>query len=177
MAPGPENPYSDQNIRFPIPYFRPDSQNVYPISDPVMCGKFGNCQQIYGVRDFVTPQTMFVSFFFAINVHGSTRYCKNGIPGQIDGIYTLFQTKMAKSIPYFRLEVLENETLFGGTYLYGLYMEYLPATFDHAWFVCADQNWSQININWSEWHGNLTHLFWEQSTHCFCGFFFYRTAK
>ena len=39
---GPENPYpiSDQNIRFSIPYFRPDSQNVYPISDPVMCGKF-----------------------------------------------------------------------------------------------------------------------------------------
>ena len=44
VPPGPENPYpiSDQNIRFSIPYFRPDSQNVYPISDPVMCGKFGN---------------------------------------------------------------------------------------------------------------------------------------
>ena len=46
VPPGPENPYpiSDQNIRFSIPYFRPDSQNVYPISDPVMCGKFGNSQ-------------------------------------------------------------------------------------------------------------------------------------
>ena len=44
VPPGPENPYpiSDQNIRFSIPYFRPDSQNVYPISDPVMCGKFDN---------------------------------------------------------------------------------------------------------------------------------------
>ena len=46
-------------------------------------------------------------FFFAINVHGNTRYSKNGIPDQTDGINTLFQTKMAKSIPYFRLEMLE----------------------------------------------------------------------
>ena len=37
VPPGPENPYpiSDQNIRFSIPYFRPDLQHVYPISDPV----------------------------------------------------------------------------------------------------------------------------------------------
>ena len=30
VPPGPENPYpiSDQNIRFSVPYFRPDSQNV-----------------------------------------------------------------------------------------------------------------------------------------------------
>ena len=69
VPPGPENPYpiSDQSIRFSIPYFRPESQNVYPISDPVMCGNFGNSQWIYGVRnfagDFLTPQTMFVLFF------------------------------------------------------------------------------------------------------------------
>ena len=48
---------------------------------------------------------------FAINVHGNTRYSKYDIPDQTDGIYTLFQTKMAKSIPYFRLEMLENDTL------------------------------------------------------------------
>ena len=32
----PENPYpiSDQNTLFSIPYFRPDSKNVYTISDP-----------------------------------------------------------------------------------------------------------------------------------------------
>ena len=48
---------------------------------------------------------------------------QNGIPDQTDGIYTLFQTKMAKSMPYFRLEMLENDTLWGGIYLYGLYME------------------------------------------------------
>ena len=60
--PGPENPYpiSDQNIRFSIPYVKPDSQNVYPISDPVMCGKFGNSQYVFGV--FGTPQTMFVLY-------------------------------------------------------------------------------------------------------------------
>ena len=66
---------------------------------------------------------MFVFFFFVINVHGSTRYSKNGIPDQIDGIYTLFQTQMAKSVPYFRLEMHESDTLWGGTYLYGLYMQ------------------------------------------------------
>ena len=129
MPPVPENPYpiSDQNIRFSVPYFRPDSQNVFPISDRVMCGNFSNSQWIYGVRDFVAPQTMFAFFFFfAINVYGNTRYSKNGIPDQTDGIYTLFQTKMAKSIPYFRLEMLENGTLWGGTYLYGSYMGVPP---------------------------------------------------
>ena len=46
VSPGPENPYpiSDQKIRFSIPYFRPDSQNVYHVSDPVMCDNFGNSQ-------------------------------------------------------------------------------------------------------------------------------------
>ena len=38
----------------------------------------------------------------------------------------LFQTKMAKSIPYVRLEMLENGTLWGGTYLYGLHMGVPP---------------------------------------------------
>ena len=61
-------------------------------------------------------------FFFATNVYGNTRYPKNGIPDQTDGIYTLFQTKTAKSIPYFKLGMLENDTLWGGTYLYGLCM-------------------------------------------------------
>ena len=46
VPPGPYKlyPISDQNIRFSIPYFRPDPQNVYPISDPVVGGKFGNFQ-------------------------------------------------------------------------------------------------------------------------------------
>ena len=65
VPPSPENPYpiSDQNILFSIPYFRPNSQNVYPISDPVRCGNFSNSQWIYGVRDLATPQTMFAVFF------------------------------------------------------------------------------------------------------------------
>ena len=46
VPPGPGNPspISDQNIRLSIPYFRPDFQNVYLISDPVMHGNFGNSQ-------------------------------------------------------------------------------------------------------------------------------------
>ena len=75
---------------------------------------------------YVTPQTMCVFFFFAINVYANTRYPKSGIPDQTDGIYTLFQTKMAKSIPRNRLEMLENGTVWGGTYLYGIYMGVPP---------------------------------------------------
>ena len=82
--------------------------------------------RIYVVRDFVRPQTMFMFFFFAINVHGNTRYSKSGIPDQTDGIDTLFQTNLAKSIPYFRIEMLENDTLWDGTYLYGLSMGVPP---------------------------------------------------
>ena len=69
------------------------------------------------VRD--TPNDVQL-YFFKVNVYGNTRYSKTGIPDQTGGIYTLFQTKMAKSIPCFRLEMLENDTLWGGTYLYGL---------------------------------------------------------
>ena len=45
VPPGPENPFpiSDQNIRFSIPQNH-DTQNVYPISDPFMCGTFGSSQ-------------------------------------------------------------------------------------------------------------------------------------
>ena len=52
-------------------------------------------------------------YFLKVNVYGNTRYSKTGIPDQTGGIYTLFQTKMAKSIPCFRLEMLENDTLWG----------------------------------------------------------------
>ena len=69
---------------------------------------------------------MFVFFFFAIQCPRQHVTAKNGIPDQTDGIYTLFQTKLAKSIPYFRLEMFENDTLWGGTYLYGLYMGVPP---------------------------------------------------
>ena len=58
------------------------------------------------------------------NARGNTLLLKMvSMEGQTHGIYTLFQTKMAKSIPYFRPEMLEIGTLWGGTYLYGLYME------------------------------------------------------
>ena len=59
-------------------------------------------------------------FFFAINVHGNTRFSKSGIPDQTNGIYTLFQTKMAQSIPYFRLGMPEN-TLWGGIPIWLIY--------------------------------------------------------
>ena len=91
-----------------------------------MCDKFGNSAWINGVRDVRDAPNDARVFFFAINVYGNTRYSKSGIADQTDGIYTLFQTKMAKSIPYFRLEMLENDTLWSGTYLYGLYMVVPP---------------------------------------------------
>ena len=98
-----------------IPYFRPwDVWQFRQLSIEL---------RRTGLRD--APNDVRV-FFFAINVHGNTRYSKSGIPAQTNGIYTLFQTKLAKSIPYFRLEMLENDTLWGGTYLYGLYMGVPP---------------------------------------------------
>ena len=93
VPPGPENPYpiSDQNIRFSTPYFRPDSQNAYPISDKMYTLFQTTLNGIYGVKDFVTPQTMFAFFFFAINVHGNICYSKNQS-----------QTKQTEYTPYFR---------------------------------------------------------------------------
>ena len=82
-----------------------------------MYGKFGNSEWIYGVWDVRDAPNDVRAFFFASSVYGNTRYSKSGIPDQTDGIYTLCQTKMATSIPYFRLEMLKNDTLWGGTYL------------------------------------------------------------
>ena len=56
-------------------YFRPDSQNVYPISDPPRWGNFGNSKKIFSVRDFVTPQTMCIFFFLRYAMSAATRYC------------------------------------------------------------------------------------------------------
>ena len=97
----------------------PSPENPYPISDPTL-KTYTLFQTLWGV---VISANV---FFFAINVHGNTRYFKNVIPDQTDGVYTLFQTKMAKSTHYFRLEMLENDTLWGGQYIYGLYMGVHP---------------------------------------------------
>ena len=59
------------------------------------------------------PKRCSCLFLFMIQCLRQHVTAKSGIPDQTDGIYTLFQTKMAKSIPYFRLEMLENGTLWG----------------------------------------------------------------
>ena len=74
----------------------------------------------------MTPKWCSCLFFLAIQCPRQHVTAKSGIPDQTDGIYTLFQTKMANSIPYFRLEMIENDTLWGGTYLYGLAYGILP---------------------------------------------------
>ena len=48
------------------------------------------------------------------------------IPIQKHKIDTLFQTKKAKSIPYFRLKMFESDTLWGDTYLYGIVLNPPP---------------------------------------------------
>ena len=76
VPPGPENPYpiSDQNIRFSLPYFRPDSQNVYPNRD---CDRGTailatlNMIRSDTIQDTVTPQHCAV-FFLLCNVRGDT---------------------------------------------------------------------------------------------------------
>ena len=93
VLPGPENPYpiSDQNIRFSLPYFRPDSQNVYPIPDPVCVAISATLNRIYGVRNFVTPNDVRVFFSSRYNVLGNTLLLK-----------MVSQTKQAEYTPYFR---------------------------------------------------------------------------
>ena len=74
----------------------------------------------------MTPKWCSCLFFLAIQCPRQHVTAKSGIPDQTDGIYTLFPTKMANSIPYFRLEMIENDTLWGGTYLYGFAYGILP---------------------------------------------------
>ena len=102
------DPISDENIRFSIPYFRPDSQNVYPISDPVMCCNFGNSKDLWrtGLRDAPNNVRVFSS--------GCNVICSNMLM-----LNMVSQTKQTE-YTYFRLEMLENDTLWA-TYLHGLY--------------------------------------------------------
>ena len=121
VPPGPENPYPISDLT--------QSQNVYPISDPVRFGNFSNSQWIYGVRDFVTPQTMFV-FFFSRSMSTATHVTLKWYPRPNRRNIHPISDQMSKCIPYFRLEMLENDTLWGGIYLYGLYMG-VPASLPH----------------------------------------------
>ena len=76
-------PISDLNLK------------MYPLFQTLWC--MANRQLSIDLRRMWRPKRCSCFFFFAINVHGSTRYSKNGNPDQIDGIYSLFRTKMAKS--------------------------------------------------------------------------------
>ena len=109
VPPGPENPYPISDLT--------QSQNVYPISDPVRYSNFSNSQWIYGVRDFVTPQTMFV-FFFRKSMSTATHVTLKWYPRPNRRNIHPISDQMSKCIPYFRLEMLENDTLWGGIYLY-----------------------------------------------------------
>ena len=93
VPPGPENPYpiSDQNIRFSTPYFRPVPQNVYPFSDPVMCGKFGILSidlRRTGLRDAPNDVRVFSSRSMSTATHVTLK--------------TVSQTKPSEYTPYFR---------------------------------------------------------------------------
>ena len=99
-----------------IPYFRPcDVWQIRQLSIDL---------RRTGLRD--TPNDVHVSFSLRSMSSATHVTLKTVSHDQTDRIYTLFQTKMAKSIPYFRLEMLENDTLWGGTYPYGLYMGVPP---------------------------------------------------
>ena len=76
VRPGPENPYlvSDQNLRFSLPYCRPDSQNVYPISDPVRCCNFGNSKQdLQWQTPYGTSWRVCAVFFYTLRLKCYTR--------------------------------------------------------------------------------------------------------
>ena len=108
VPPGPENPYpiSDQNIWFTIPYFRPDQECI-------LHSKMYTLFQTYFQR-FFSFATISTLCFLPFAMHCPRRHISikiYPIPGQKHKIDTLFQTKKAKSIPYFRLKMFENDTL------------------------------------------------------------------
>ena len=89
VSPGPENPYpiSGQNIRFSIPYFQTWLSKCIPDFRPcdvLQCRQLSIALRHMGLRDALNDVRAY--FFFAINVHSNTRYSKNGIPDQTDGI-------------------------------------------------------------------------------------------
>ena len=107
----------------PLPYFRPKYtlfhtvfqtwiSNFIPCFRPCNMLRFQsiNVNRIYGIKDFFDAPND-VLFFFMIQCLWQHVTAKNGIPDQTDGIDTPFQTKVAKSIPCFRQEMLENDTL------------------------------------------------------------------
>ena len=100
---------------------------THTLFQTLMRGKFANSIDLRHTGLCDSPNDVRVLFSLrSMSTATHVNYSKNGIPDQTDGIYTLFQTKMAKSIPYFTLEMLENDTLWGGTYPYGLYMGVPP---------------------------------------------------
>ena len=75
VLPCPKTPYSisDQNIRFSVPYFRLDSQNVYYLFQTMWSVAISaTLNRIYGIWDFVTPQTM---FFLRDTMSAAICYC------------------------------------------------------------------------------------------------------
>ena len=69
---------------------------VYPISDPAR----GSGNKDTGPHDTPNNACLLLNY---------------GTPDQTHRIYTLFQTNMAKYVLYFRLQMLENDTLKGST--------------------------------------------------------------
>ena len=49
--------------------------------------------------------------------------------------HTLSQSKTTKSIPYFLLKMVENDTLWGSTYLHGWYMRVPPGRMMCCWSI------------------------------------------
>ena len=83
-----------------IPYFRPcDLWRIRQLSLVLQCA---------GLRDATNDARV---FFSSRSMHTATHVTLKMVShDQRDGTYPPFQTKMAKSIPYFRLEMLENGT-------------------------------------------------------------------
>ena len=63
---------------------------------------------------------------------------------------------MAKSIPYFRLEMLENDTCWGGTYLYGLYMGVPPSAPPLLCHESPPSPWGRVKCCFNHFTGHTT---------------------
>ena len=123
MPSGPENPYpiSDQNVRFSIPYFRPDCQKVYlyqSLWGTVITATL-NRIDIDTERDTVTPNRMCV--FPPCNVRGGASLVNSHPKPSRRNIYHISERKGTFSTLFQTLNARKWYPL-GGMYVYGLYM-------------------------------------------------------
>ena len=113
-SPNPD-PFSDQKMSFSTPVFRPGIQAEIVSSLLKL-----ECKQKLLQMHFVFVLLFSISFLFIFE----TMFYKHTFRSSLEN-HTQFQTKMGKVyVPIFLPKRPKNHTLWGSTYLYGLWLFY-----------------------------------------------------